>query len=89
MAALHQARSVLGAYLIDADGETFERKATPIEGLSDLLEQFALRLAAAIEVPVSLLMGQAPAGLNATGDTDVRWLYSRVKSRQNTELARP
>jgi phage-related protein (TIGR01555 family) len=86
MAALHQARSVLGAYLIDADGETFERKATPIEGLSDLLEQFALRLAAAIEVPVSLLMGQAPAGLNATGDTDVRWLYSRVKSRQNTDL---
>lgn len=85
MAALNQGRSVTGLYLLDSE-ETFERKPTPIDGMVELLEQFALRIAAAIEVPVSLLMGQAPAGLNATGDTDVRWFYSRVKSLQNAEL---
>lgn len=85
MAALNQGRSVTGLYLIDSK-EEFERQATPIDGLVELLEQFALRIASAIEVPVSLLMGQAPAGLNATGDTDVRWFYSRVKSLQNSDL---
>jgi phage-related protein (TIGR01555 family) len=85
MAALDMGRSVVRAYLLDSK-EDFERKATPTTGLPELLEQFALRLAAAVEVPVSLLMGQAPAGLNATGDSDIRWFYDRVAARQRSEL---
>lgn len=85
MAAINQGRSVLGAWLMDAE-EEFERSPTPVDGLVELLEQFALRVASAIEFPVSLLMGQSPAGLNATGDTDVRWFYSKVRSNQNSDL---
>jgi hypothetical protein len=31
-------------------------------------------------------MGQAPAGLNATGESDVRWFYDSIKAQQNTVL---
>ena len=31
-------------------------------------------------------MGQAPAGLNATGDSEIRWFYDRVAARQRREL---
>lgn len=90
MTALNQGRSVTGAYLLDAKGkEDFERKASNVQGLPELLEQMALRLASTIEVPVTMLMGQSPAGLNATGDSDVRWFYSRVKSRQHSEIEPP
>jgi phage-related protein (TIGR01555 family) len=31
-------------------------------------------------------MGQAPAGLNATGDSDIRWFYDHVAASQVKEL---
>ena len=33
-------------------------------------------------MPVSLLMGQAPAGMNATGESDTRFFYDQVKAEQ-------
>jgi phage-related protein (TIGR01555 family) len=41
-----------------------------------------LRLAAAARLPVSLLMGQAPAGMNATGESDIRFFYDQVRAEQ-------
>jgi phage-related protein (TIGR01555 family) len=76
-------RSVAKALIIDADGETFERKPTPFTGLADLLDRFQSRLAAASRIPVTILMGEAPAGLNATGDADIRKFYDRVASYQH------
>lgn len=86
MRAVDMSRSVARAILIDADQEEFERKQTPLTGLPEMLEKFMLRLAAAARMPVSLLMGQAPAGLNATGDSDIRWFYDDVKGDQDKIL---
>lgn len=74
-------RSVARMSLVDAEGD-FERKATPMSGYPEMLVQFALRLAAAARMPVSLLMGQSPAGLNATGDANVRFWYDRMAAEQ-------
>lgn len=82
-------RSVLRAIALDADGEDFERKPTPISGLAELLDRFANRLAAATRIPVTVLMGTSPAGLNATGASDVRLFYDFVSSQQNTILRKP
>ncbi len=79
------ARSMIRAVVLDSE-EEFERKTTPLTGLDGLLDKFMLRVAAAVEMPVSLLMGQAPAGLNATGDSDIRWFYDGIKSRQSQKL---
>jgi hypothetical protein len=40
------------------------------------------RIAAAAETPVTVLLGEAPAGLNATGDSDLRWFLMKVKAFQ-------
>jgi phage-related protein (TIGR01555 family) len=85
MTLIERQRSVLRAVLLDKE-EEFDRKPTPVAGLSDLLGALALRWAAAADVPLTLLLGQSPAGLNATGDSDVRNYYDRRKSDQVTNL---
>lgn len=87
MAAVDMSRSVLRSVLLDADGEDFERGATPLAGIPDLLDRFTNRLAAAVDIPVTVLMGEAPAGLNATGDSDIRNWYDRIAHKQKTRLA--
>lgn len=79
--AAQLARSVLRAMLIDAE-EEFTREQTPVSGIPELLDRFATRLAAAADMPVTLLMGQSPAGLNATGESDIRFFYDRTKGSQ-------
>jgi len=86
---LDAARSSIRALVLDTEGEEFERKGTPLGGIADIIDKFMLRLAAASELPVALLMGQSPAGLNATGDSDIRWFYDRMASLQERELTPP
>lgn len=82
-------RSVLRAIALDAEGEDFERKPTPISGLADLLDRFANRLSAATRIPVTVLMGTSPAGLSATGASDVRLFYDFIASQQQAVLKKP
>lgn len=82
---IDMSRSAARAVLIDAE-EEFERKQTPVAGLAELLDKFATRLAAAADMPVTLLMGESPGGLNATGESDIRFFYDRIKARQNKFL---
>lgn len=84
---MNLSRSMVNALVLDEE-EDFERKATPLTGMPEMLQQFALRLSAAARMPVSKLNGQAPAGLNATGDADIRFWYDYVKAAQN-RLALP
>lgn len=79
-------RSAGRAIMVDADTEDFTRVATPLGGVGDILDRFQQRLAAAAEMPVTLLMGRSPAGQNATGDSDFRAWYGSVKSEQTNTL---
>jgi phage-related protein (TIGR01555 family) len=73
------------AKIIDTK-EEYKRESVSVAGLPELLERLMLRLAAAAGFPVSLLMGQAPSGLNATGDSDIRWFYDHVAAFQEKVL---
>jgi phage-related protein (TIGR01555 family) len=73
------ARSTLGATVIDAEGETFERKATPVTGLPELLDRLERRLAASAGMPLTRLFGMSPGGLNATGASDQAFFYDKVQ----------
>jgi phage-related protein (TIGR01555 family) len=84
--AIDLSRSVARAILLDAENEDFERKTTPVAGLPDLLDKMCLRVAAAATMPVTLLMGQPPSGLNATGKSDMQWWYDRVAAMQAQKL---
>jgi hypothetical protein len=82
---IDMSRSVARALIIDKD-EDFERKATPLSGLPELLDRLTNRLAAAARMPVTLLMGTSPAGLNATGAADIRWYYDAVAGDRERTL---
>jgi phage-related protein (TIGR01555 family) len=83
--ALNMTRSISRIMLIDAE-EEFVRDTVSLSGIAEMMQQFSLRLAAAADMPVTLLMGQAPAGLNATGESDIRFFYDRVASKQKKRL---
>jgi uncharacterized protein len=86
LAAMEAARAVTNATVIDA-GDEYARQQTPLTGLPDLLEKFAVRLAAACDMPLTLLFGTSPAGMNATGESDVRFFYDRVAAYQRRKMA--
>jgi phage-related protein (TIGR01555 family) len=80
------ARSSARAVLLDAEKESFERVATTFTGIPDLLDRFMMRIAAAASMPATVLWGRSPAGMNATGESDVRGWYDRVASERLEEL---
>lgn len=82
---LNLSKSTNNMMLIDGD-ETFEKLTTNVSGVADLLDRFMLALSAVTRIPVSLLFGRAPAGLNATGDNDVRNFYDAIKQAQESKL---
>lgn len=81
-------RSVLGILLLD-ENETFEKKASSVAGLADLLDRFQVMLSAITGIPVTKLFGKSPAGLNATGESDIRNFYDELSGEQEDKLRNP
>jgi len=79
-------RSVARAVMLDAEKESFERVATSFQGIPDLLDRFMMRIASAAHMPVTILFGRSPAGMNATGESDVRAWYDQVAAERVEEL---
>jgi uncharacterized protein len=86
MELVDMSRSVARALLLDADKESFERASTSFTGLADVLDKAMLRLSAAARIPATILMAQSPAGMDATGESDIRWFYDTIKAAQTNEL---
>lgn len=85
--AMDLARSVARSVLLDADGESYERtEVGALSGLPDLLDRYSLRVAGATGMPVAVLLGRSPAGLNATGDADTRGWDDVVGAERRTVL---
>jgi uncharacterized protein len=79
-------RSAGRGVTVDAENEDFTRVATPFSGIDVMLDRFMMRLSAAADLPVTILMGRSPAGQNATGDSDFRAFYGTVASDQEEIL---
>lgn len=87
--AMDMCRSVSRAIPLDTEEEDFMRVQTPIAGLPELMDRFAYRLAAAARMPVTLLMGMSPSGLNATGESDITLFYDQIKAQQEAKHRKP
>lgn len=55
-------------------------------GLNDIYESFMMDVAGAAEIPVTKLFGRAPAGMNATGESDMQNYYDLISQKQESEL---
>ena len=76
-----------GMTLMDAS-DTFETHQYTFAGLSDLLLQFGQQLSGALQIPLVRLFGQSPAGLNSTGESDIRSYYDNIAKQQRSKLLR-
>jgi len=81
-------RSVARSLVIDAEKEDFSRATPTLSGYPEALEILMLRLAAAADMPVAVLFGRAPAGLNATGESD-RLLWAQSVESEQRQVADP
>ncbi len=88
LAAMEMAASSMQTMVVDSK-DTFKREATPLNGMSDMLDRFAQRLASAVGMPVTKLMGMSPAGMNATGEGDSRNWYDQVAAYQVDRVQKP
>jgi phage-related protein (TIGR01555 family) len=83
---MNVSRSVARAVPLDLDGETLEYPQQRIQGVADLLGKFDVRLSMAIGWPATVLLGQAPKGLNATGESDLTNWYDHIQGEQERNL---
>ena len=70
-----------GTVLLDSE-EDYISKTYNFSGLPDLMQEFAAQLSGVADIPYTILFGLSPAGLNATGEHDLKNYYDTVGSYQ-------
>ena len=68
------------------DKEEYESKSASFATLPDVLDRFLQIVSGAADMPATRLLGQAPAGMNATGESDLRNYYDRLQAMQSLEM---
>ncbi|MFT4076859.1 MAG: DUF1073 domain-containing protein [Asticcacaulis sp.] len=79
------AKGINGTLMLDKE-EEYESKSTSFATLPDVLDRFLQIVSGAADIPATRLLGQAPAGMNATGESDTRNYYDRISSMQQIEM---
>ena len=82
---LNRAKSSYRLWMMDASQE-FAREAVTFSGLAQILDVFQRRVANAADVPLTRWQGQSPAGLNATGESDMRNYVIMVEEQRQKML---
>lgn len=85
MEMIRRFQSSEGLTLIDGDDD-FNTHTYTFAGLDAVLLQFAQQLSGALQIPLVRLFGQSPAGLNSTGESDVRTYYDLIAQQQEAKL---
>lgn len=80
-----QMKSINQTLLLDKD-EEYEQKQIAFDKLPEILQTYLQIAAGAADIPATRLLGQAPAGMNSTGESDVRNYYDRISSDQEVDL---
>ncbi|OOM73986.1 hypothetical protein CLPUN_42240 [Clostridium puniceum] len=83
--AQNQLRSSSAMMLIGEEDEVSALNYT-FAGLNDIYESFMLDVAGACDIPVTRLFGRAPAGMNATGESDENMYYDMIGKQQESVL---
>lgn len=77
-----------GMTLMDAK-DTFETHQYSFTGLDSVLLQLGQQLSGALGIPLVRLFGQSPAGLNATGESDLANYYDNINQQQEGRMRSP
>lgn len=78
---IQMSRSICRGVLLDSE-ESMTVEGFSGTGIDAILDRLMIRLSAAARMPVTVLFGQSPAGMNATGESDFQGWYDVVKGEQ-------
>jgi phage-related protein (TIGR01555 family) len=85
MQAIEMCRSIARMVLLD-EGEEFGREVVSLAGMPEAMQKFIERLAQAARMPIELLMGQPPGGINGNGETGMRYWHAQIRAMQDRKL---
>lgn len=88
MRIIRLSKSILNAVIIGKE-ENYEKRSTTVAGLDKILTELQFQLSAETGIPVSLLFGRSAAGMNATGENDIRNYYDFIGGYQESNLRDP
>ena len=89
LAAMQAGQSNEGITVIDSEDDVTVQSASGYTGLTDVILQFIQQISGTLGIPLVRMLGQSPAGLNSTGESDLRTYYDGINQRQEREYRRP
>jgi len=78
-------KGLTNALVLDRE-EEWEQKTLTFQGVPEVLDRLLQVVAGAADMPVTRLLGRSPAGMNATGQSDLEQYYSRIATQQRTVI---
>lgn len=75
-------RGLLNSIVLDANGEEYDFRTFSYTGVSDVINTTCNFLSAVTNIPQTILFGRSPAGMNATGGSDLENYYNYVERIQ-------
>ena len=82
----NQVRDNRGLMLVNKDSEELKNVAVPLSGLDHLQAQSQEHMAAVSGIPLIVLLGITPSGLNPSTDGEIRTFYAHIESRQEADF---
>lgn len=79
------AKGINGALLLDKL-EEYESKSASFGTLPDIIDRFLQNGCGAADIPATRMLSQSPAGMNSTGEADLRNYYDRIQSSQELDI---
>lgn len=68
------------------ENDGYETHQYTFGGIGETYDRFMMDVAGAAEIPVTKLFGRSPAGMNATGESDMQNYYDTIEVKQEAEL---
>lgn len=78
-------KGINGTLMLDKE-EEYEQKEVTFGSLPDVMDRFTQFVCGAADIPATRFMSQAPAGMNSTGESDLRNYYDGVTSVQTNDI---
>lgn len=77
--------SNMGVQILNKDDD-YQTHQFAFSGLSDIYQNFMMDVSGASNIPVTKLFGRSPAGMNATGESDMNNYYDFIETEQEGKL---
>lgn len=75
---IDMARGILNSIAIDSEGEDYSFQTFSLSGVKEVIDSTCNMLSAITEIPQTVLFGRSPAGMSATGESDLENYYNYI-----------